>query len=392
VSARRILWAAVVAYGVAFASLSVLRHRAFSTGRFDLGNMVQAVWSTAHGHPLAVTDLRGDQVSRLGAHVDPILVLLAPLWWAWPSPTMLLTLQAAAVALGAFPVFWLAAKHVGSERAALGFALAYLLYPALQWMTLSEFHPVALATPLLLFALWYLDEDRLVAFAVLALLAALTKEHVPLVIAGLGIWYAVSRRRLLPGGAIGVLGVAWTALALLVVVPHFNEGGSSFYARYSEVGGSPEGILATAADDPGRLLSQIFGARALGFVAQLVVPLALLPVAAPLVLVAAAPELGVDVLSATPTQTSIHYHYAAAAIPPLLAAAVFGAARLGRRWPRWRERIAGIAVAAALASNYVLGPIPIWRHLPGGETLGARSMEVSEHDRLAADALEVIPD
>jgi uncharacterized membrane protein len=389
---RIALWSAIGAYAVGFGSLSVLRQRAFSTGRFDLGNMVQAVWATAHGHPLAVTDLRGDQVSRLGAHVDPILVLLAPLWWIWPSPSMLLVAQAVAVAIGALPVFWLATKHLGSERAALGFALAYLLYPALQWMTLSEFHPVALATPLLLFALWYLDEERLVPFALFALFAALTKEHVPLVIAGLGIWYALSRRRWAAGAAITALGAAWTALAILVVVPHFNEGGSSFYARYSEVGGSPEGILETAVDDPGQLLSTVFGGRALGFVARLLAPLALLPIAAPLVLVAAAPEVGIDVLSATPTQTSIHYHYAAAAIPPLVAAAIFGTARLARRRPQWTEPVATVAVAAALVSNYALGAIPVWRELPGGETLGTRSMDISEHDRIAARALRVIPD
>ena len=31
----------------------VLRHLAFDTGRFDLGNMVQAVWATAHGDVLS---------------------------------------------------------------------------------------------------------------------------------------------------------------------------------------------------------------------------------------------------------------------------------------------------------------------------------------------------
>src|ERR671916_2569482 len=102
---RVALWTAIAAYAVSFGSLSVLRHRAFNTGRFDLGNMVQAVWSTAHGHPLAVTDLRGEQISRLAAHVDPILVAFAPLWWLWPSPAMLLTVQAAPVPLGAFAVF-----------------------------------------------------------------------------------------------------------------------------------------------------------------------------------------------------------------------------------------------------------------------------------------------
>ena len=388
--ARVALWSAMAAYAAGFGALSVLRHHAFSTGRFDLGNMVQAVWATAHGHPLAVTNLRGDQVSRLGSHVDPILVLLAPLWWIWPSPSMLLVVQAAAIALGALPVFWLARKHLGSERAALGFALAYLLYPALQWMTLSEFHPVALATPLLLYAFWYLDEDRLVPFAALALLAASTKEQVPLVIAAFGVWYALLRGRRVPGAAIAIAAVAWTALALLVVIPHFNEGGSSFYARYSEVGGSPEGIVGTAVDDPGRLLSTVFSGRSLGFVAQLLVPLAAYPLASPLVL-AALPELGIDVLSATPTQTSIHYHYTAAAIPPLAAAGVLGAARMTRRRRRWREPLAAVVVGAGLVSNYAFGAIPLWREFPGGETLGTRSMDVSEHDRIAARALGVIP-
>ena len=389
---RVALWSAIVAYAVGFGALSVLRHRAFSTGRFDLGNMVQAVWATAHGHPLAVTDLRGDQVSRLGAHVDPILVAFAPLWWIWPSPSMLLVAQAAAIALGALPVFWLAEKHLRSARAALGFALAYLLYPALQWMTLSEFHPVALATPLLLFAIWHLDAGRPLAFAAFAVPATLTKEHVGLAVAGLGLWYALARRRPLAGGTIAALGVAWTAFAVFVVVPHFSEGApSAFYSRYSEVGGSPEGILQTARDDPGTLLSTIFSGRALGFVARLLLPLLLVPLAAPLLLVAALPEIGIDVLSATPTQTSIHFHYAATTIPVLMAAAVLGAARVTRRRRAWTVPLAAGAVVAAVVSNYALGAIPVWRAVPGGETLGTRTADVTEHDRVAARALRAIP-
>ena len=94
-SVRRLLWAAIAAYATGFTALSILRHRSFETGRFDLGNMVQAVWSTAHGHPLRVTDVHGDQISRLAAHADPILVAFAPLWWIWPSPSALLVAQAA---------------------------------------------------------------------------------------------------------------------------------------------------------------------------------------------------------------------------------------------------------------------------------------------------------
>ena len=44
--------------------------------------MTQAVWSTAHGDFLSVTDVHGEQISRLGSHFDPILAALAPLWLA----------------------------------------------------------------------------------------------------------------------------------------------------------------------------------------------------------------------------------------------------------------------------------------------------------------------
>ncbi|HEX9378165.1 MAG TPA: DUF2079 domain-containing protein [Gaiellaceae bacterium] len=387
-STRVLLAAAIAAYAAGFAALSALRHEAFVTGRFDLGNMVQAVWSTAHGHPLRMTDLHGEQISRLAAHVDPILMLFAPLWWVWPSPHLLLVVQACAVALGAIPVFLLARKHLASSRAALGFGLAYLLYPATGWLTLNEFHPVALATPLLLFAFWYLDEDRLLPFALFAIAAATCKEEIGLVVAGFGIWYALAHGRWLRGAAIAFAGAAWAAVAIAVVIPHYNAGAESdFYGRYGEVGGSAGGILKTAFTHPLRIAEAALGARDLHYLLQLVAPLAALCLLAPLVLVAALPELAINLLSSTTTQTSIHFHYTAGLIPPLVIAAIFGAKRLSR----WTLPIALAIVLAALVGNYRLGPIPGWRHLPGGQTFQATAARVTVHDRIAERALRLIP-
>jgi uncharacterized membrane protein len=392
IAPRILLWIAVAAYAFGFSALSILRHRAFSTGRFDLGNMVQAVWSTAHGDPLQITGLRGDQISRLGAHFDPILGAFAPLWLVWPSPDLLLVTQAIAVALGALPVYWLARKHLGSERAGLGFALAYLLYPPTQWLTLNEFHPVALACPLLLFAFWYLDEDRLVPFAVFGLVAATTKEEVALVVGALGIWYAFSHRRRLEGASILVAGTAIALIAIEVVIPHFNRAGtSSFFTRYSEVGSTPGGIVHTALTDPWKIVTTAVTGRGLGYLARLVLPLGLLVLAAPLLLVAALPELAINLLSAATTQTSIRFHYTAALIPIMVAAAVLGAARLVRNRPGAAMPVATAAVAVGLASNYLLGPIPFWRYFPGGEQHQAYAAQVTQHDRIAARALKLIP-
>lgn len=384
--ARAALWAAIGAFAVGFSALAVLRHDAFNSGRFDLGNMVQVVWSTAHGDPLRMTDLQGEQISRLAAHTDIVLAAFAPLWLVWPDPSLLLVAQASLVALGALPVFWLARKHLGSPRAAVGFALAYLLYPPVQWLVLDDFHAVALACPLLLFGFWFLDEDRLGAFAAVAVVAALTKEEVGLAVAGLGVWYALARGRRRAGITIAIAGTAASLLAILAVLPAFSEGESDFYRRYGEVGGSPGGIVETALTDPLRVLEVALDGRGLGYLARLLLPVAFV-LLAPLTLVVALPELAINLLSSTPTQTSIHFHYTAPITPALVAGSVFGAARIVRRRAAAAVPLAGCAVALALVSGWWLGPLPY----PGGEDLAADVWRVDEHDRSAERALELVP-
>jgi uncharacterized membrane protein len=391
VKTRALLWAAITSYAAGFGSLSILRQRAFDNGRYDLGNMVQTVWNTAHGHFLQMTGGDGVQISRLAAHFDPILAAFAPLWWIWPSPDMLLVTQAVAVALGALPVFWLAHKHLRSERAGLAFAFAYLLYPATEWLTLNEFHPVALACPFLLFAFWYLDENRLVPFSIFAVLAMTTKEEIGLVVAGFGVWYAVRRRRL-GGGAIAGVGLLVSVLAIAVVIPHFNAGAeSAFYGRYDAIGGSAGGIAKTAVTHPRRILEQAFQNGDLHYLLHLLLPLGLFFVLAPLGLVAALPDLALNVLSATTTQTSIHFHYTAGAIPPLVIASVLGAAALARRVPARTGAIAAAAVAIALAANWKLGAVPLWGAVPGGEDFQKDGWQVTAHDRIAEQAISLVP-
>jgi uncharacterized membrane protein len=386
---RTLLWLGIAAYAGGFALLASMWHRAFSSGRFDLGNMVQAVWSTANGHPLEITNLSGEQVSRLAAHADLVLVAFAPLWPLWPSPELLLTAQAVALSLGALPVFWLARKHLGSDWAAAAFAFAYLLYPPVQWLALDDFHAVALACPLLLFAFWYLDEDRLSPFAGCSLLAALTREEIGLVVAAMGLWYVLARGRVGAGVAIAVAGVGMTTVMVGVVIPHFDGAEPSFYGRYDEVGGSPSGVARTAFTDPLHLLAVAFDAPGVSYLAALILPLAGLSLLSPPALLVAAPELVLNLLSSTATQTSIRFHYSAAVAAPLVAGAILGAARLPPRlaWPT-----AVSAAIAALVGNYVLGPLPLWRALPGGDGIPIRELRVSDHDRIARRALQAIPD
>jgi uncharacterized membrane protein len=402
---RDALWVigGAVLFAVVFSLLSWLKYRAYMDARFDLGNMVQAVYNTAHGRFLEITtgELEPRQMSRLGSHVDPILALFALPWLVWPSPVMLLVGQAVAVATGAWPAFRLGARVARDPHAGALLAGAYLLYPALGFLVLNEFHPVALATPLLLWALLYLEEGRWPRALPFLVLAALCKETVPLVIGTLGVYSALRGRSWRPL-LLTAAAAAYFAVAVWVVIPHFNGGQSAFMARYSDYGQGAADIAGTALRDPGRTLGDIFAASNLSYLLELLWPWGFLPVLSPVTALVAAPELLLNALSATAYQRRIEFHYTALVIPFLYAASVLGLMRLwrwlGSGWRRAEDTMGGervrrstlamLVLLVALAGNYFLGPLPF--SLPGA-AYDARDYARDAHDAALDGAVKLIP-
>lgn len=404
---RRCAWyvlAGALAFAVVFALLAWLRFRAYYGGRFDLGNMVQAVYNTAHGRFLEITTAGPEprQMSRLGSHVDPVLAVFAVPWLVWPSPVMLLTLQSAIVATAAWPAYLLGVRVTRDPRAGALLAGALLLYPALGYGVLNEFHPVTLATPFLLFAFLYLDEDRWRRALPFLIVAALCKEEIPLVIAVMGAYFALRKRSWRPLVLTG-FALAYFVFAMWVVIPYFNEGPSPFVDRYAAYGDSAGEVVRTVVTDPAQVAGDLLAAGDLEYWAELLWPFGFFSLLSPLTVLIAAPEYLLNGLSTQIWQRSIQFHYTAAEIPFLFAAAVLGLMRLWRWLGRGfrkpeaemrgellqRRDLALLVLLLALAGNYVLGPLPF--SLPGAHYSG-RSFARSGHAKVLDEAVAMIPD
>jgi uncharacterized membrane protein len=393
-----------VLFAAIYALLSWLKYRAYMDARFDLGNMVQAVFNTAHGRFLEITtgELKPRQMSRLGSHVDPILALFALPWLVWPSPVMLLVLQSVIVATGAWPAYRLGTRVTHDPRAGALLAGAYLLYPALGFLVLNEFHPVALATPLLLWAFLYVEEDRWLWALPFLVLAAACKETVPLVIGTMGVYFAIRKRSWRPL-ILTVAAGAYFASAVWVIIPHYNGGQSAFIARYGDYGQGAGEVVKTALTHPGQTVADLVSPGNLDYWLKLLWPLGFASLLSPLTVLIAAPELLLNALSTTTFQRRIEFHYTALEIPFLFAAAVLGVMRL---W-RWlggafrreekdmvgqrvrRETLALLVLLAALAGNYFMGPLPF--SLPGAAYDG-KYYARSAHAAALDEAVKMIPD
>jgi uncharacterized membrane protein len=389
--------AAMVVFTVLAAVTVVQRHHDYRTYRNDTGNMVQVVDNTAHGRILQMTGADGRQISRLAAHADPILALFALPWLVWPDPAVLLILQAALVAATAWAVYRLGRRVLGDAPAAALCAVAALLYPPLQWAVLDEFHPVTLAIPFLLFAFVFLDEDRRWLAVPFLVLAALCKEEIPLVIALMGVYFAVRKRTWWPL-LVSVAAGLYFLLAAGVVMPHFAGGsGSAFLDRYSGGEAGMRGLATGLATHPWRILTTLLAPSGLAYLAKLLWPFGFTSLASPLTFLISLPELLINLLSGKPQQHSVAYHYVAGEAPFVIAAMVLGLKRIGgwvgrgvrgsrRHGPhRLHRLLAGAVVAVALVATFTAGPL-------SGARPGWGLVLTPAHRAVIAEALTKVPD
>ncbi|HET8907775.1 MAG TPA: DUF2079 domain-containing protein [Ktedonobacterales bacterium] len=313
---------------------SVARYQTYHADAFDLGNMNQAVWNTLHGHLFRFTNRGLDWFgppTRLGIHVEPILLLIAPLYLIHDGPETLIVVQNVALALGAIPLFMLGLRRLPTlPLVAVAFAASYLLAPEFFGSALWDFHSVALATPLLILSIWALDAGRYRMFIVAAVLAALTKEDVALSLALLGLLIIVWRRRPYFGLAVIVLSVAYTVFCFAVVLPHFNggiSGGNNFWYRYSWLGGSAGAALKNILRNP-LLPFTILDGNRLNYLGMLLRTGGGLGIFMPALWLCALPELAVNVLSAHIEQYSGFFQYNAVILAYVMPASVYGVATL----------------------------------------------------------------
>lgn len=347
-------------YFVVFSLLSVARHNAFLSGRFDLGNMVQTVWNTAHGRFFMLTNPDGvESISRLGVHSDFILILLAPIYLLWENPAVLLIVQSFSIAIGGIFLFLLAKEVLTDRRIALAISISYFLNFWLHQQNLFDFHAVSLATSLLIAAFYFLFKKRYVYFALSLALAVITKENVFLVAAIFGafIFFRNSRR-------LGIMLFTVSLLIFLLLTGYAipNARGTEHFALsyYQYLGDSPFQILQNLIVNPRLILTQIFSFSTLNYVHELLIPSGYLSLVSPLYFIFAAPELGIYVLSSNENLRMHYYHYGALIVPFVYISLIYSVLWLSKRLriPNLKKFLAYYILFAALVSCYMYSPLP----------------------------------
>ncbi len=373
-----VAWLIALATFAAYTTLSVAKYLRLDPGSWDLGIYTQYVRQLADLHAPVVA-IRGPGFNLLGDHFQPIVALVAPFFRLFPTPVTLLVAQALLTAVSVVPVCRAARALLGTGVSRV-IGVAYGFSWGLQQMIIFDFHEIAFAVPLLACSLSALVRRRPRAAAAWALPLVFVKEDQGLTVAAIGlVMIAMAagagvrrwrERRAGPpvavagpavagagrgngtgsgdgdgagagawaaaGAVLVVWGLGWSALAIAVIIPHFNP--AHHYMYWSDGGViSPGGGHISA----GGLLAQLTqaGPVKLRTTVLVLLPVVFLALRSPLAAVAV-PGLALRFLSTNSNFWGTQWHYSATLMPIAFVAAIDGLARIEARAARRQARAA----------------------------------------------------
>jgi uncharacterized membrane protein len=344
---------------------SYARWANFDYRTFDLAYYVQALWQLIHGR----FQVSVEGVPLLGNHVEPIVLLIAPLFLLFRHPLLFVVVQNVALAsMG--PVAFSIGQRLGLDRkTALLLAGAVLITPATGYIALHEFHPEALTAPFLLLMLHARLRGSLRAHWGWLIAVLACKENMALLIAAYGAVHLILERKR-PLAELRAwylwpmaLSILWFLVCAKLITPALNSGNIDYLALYDRLGESAGDILLKAITQPQRIMGALAQSLSQGnLLWALLLPFLAMPLLRPRWLLIAAPIFLQHLLSWRSSEWTIYFHYAAPLLPLLWIALAESTVEIGR-WTHVpvpvpvRRSLPFLVIGACVASQILLGPI-----------------------------------
>lgn len=314
--------------------------------QLDFATFNTAFINTTHGKEFFASDLLAQKhlyemkiegFRNIFGHNHSIIIFLLPFYFLLPRPETLIFLQILILSLGTFPIYWLGKKYLHSSTVSLSLSFLYLLYPILGQIIFSSdgFRPEALSLTFILFAIWFLEENKFFKFLIAILLALSCSLTVAPAIFLLGFWALFKKRPIkwfVSCFSLSILfAVFWSKVIPQMVGLPKNYLVQSYY---SHLGKNTSEIIKNIIFYPLNDLKIIFASSNLAYLNRVFQPLGYIPLLGLPYLVFTIPGLLrillIDPNSGANTSNLFVSYYLASIIPFIFLALVKGLAILKR--------------------------------------------------------------
>jgi len=372
-----ILFIIIFIYVVSFSVMSILKHYTFHSTALDLSIADYELKHLSKGEFNYSIESLG--IRLFEDHFRPINFLLVPFYWIYPRIETLLIIQSFFLGIGALPLYLLSRKKLKNEIVALIISCSYLLYVPLEAINLLDFHFNVIAIPLLLFAFYFLENNRYGYFTLFSILGIMCREDIALIIFMSGI-YMIFKKNIKIGLITSGLALTYFVFIVGFLMPFIGEEYTAFKSgsddflenRYAYLGHSYKEIFKTLITQPIYALKHVFTLPKIEYLFLLFfsVGFGIFSIFAPEILMMALPIFAMNLLSEYEPMYQIYYQYNAGIIPFIFISMIYGIPRFIKFFNNKLKKIdykkllwivVVFIFSTTLLFSYLYGPLPFSR-------------------------------
>lgn len=322
---KKILILIFIIFLIIFFSIGIARHLALSSSGYDLAVTDQSLWNIIKARAL-FSSLDGN-INHLGAHFEPILFFIVPIYKIWPNIIILILLQSLALGVAIFPLYLIAKSRLNNRILALAFIISYFLSRSARGIGLLDFHTDAFIVPLVFFAFFFFITDRIGPALLLLSLMLLCKENAAFIVMAFGIFLLLFQKRHKLGLFLLIAGISYWIVVTNYVMPHFANTKNYPYLSWLPFGQTYSQNLKAVIDNPYLLKGLFFNPKKIDFYMRLFGPLGFLSFLSPSHYILFLVPLFTHIIGSIhhPGMQTISSHYPAHTLPFIFISAVYGA-------------------------------------------------------------------
>lgn len=313
---------ASVLFFVFFTVLAITKYNNLLTG-FDLAIFDQIVYKLSRfGNSFSSIEYFYHFKS---VHFSPILILVAPLYWLYPSPVVLLILQVLCITFSGVILYRLAYQHLDNVFIALSLTISYFLQIGIHGLLAYDFHEVFIFPLLIFLSLFCFERNKYAGFFICIFLMFLIKEDAAIYGAFIGLFIIFYKRNF----KIGLITILLSGAYFLIVTNIFfkiNAGFINMYSDYYSEGlKGLSAIIVSLVTNPLYIIKFCFtNEPKLMYWFIILAPVLFLPVLSRNAMIILIPSAFFTLLTMYPLYYSLDFHYAGSVIAFVYVLAVIG--------------------------------------------------------------------
>ncbi|MBQ7581171.1 MAG: DUF2079 domain-containing protein [Clostridia bacterium] len=318
-------------------AVGVFRCLTFSSPNYDLGIFTNIAYNLKTKLIQYNTCERDSLITHFQVHVSPILYLLTPIYFFFPSAITLQVVQAMLVCSSVIPVYLICKGRNISNKLTVALCIICTFFPPLSTGTFYDFHENAFLPALILWMLYFYEKKRYVPMFIFALLTLSVKEDASIYVAFFGLYLMTQKGDRLKGLALSVLSVVYVFLCIYFINKY---GFGAMTNRFSDlITDKRLGLISIAATvilDPVYVIKNCVSEEKFAFILQVMAPLLFLPFATKKLsrYILLGPFVLMNLMSTYKYQHSIYFQYMFGVIPLLTYTAVLNASQLSAKAKR----------------------------------------------------------